>query len=99
MFAVSALESSFALFFKSRTDADKDLLTLCRLTVQEWKRKVGPTLPALPSWEEDQVFSWQEVRALQRHPLWIVMDAIGITMTGSLTRRLVERLEQVEANC
>jgi hypothetical protein len=70
-------------------DTDVELKRLCRRVAREWKKATDRSFPPLPN-AGSNPFRWQEVRQLQRHPLWIVMHSLGIIMPPFIASGLEE---------
>lgn len=75
---------------KMATKPDRELRRLCREVAREWKKATGRSFPPLPvdEYGEFRVYRWHEVRQLQRHPLWIVMNSLGSSLPVSITSML-----------
>jgi len=80
MFSIYTLERSIALTVEATGGVDLALWNLCEAVIIEWKRLTSSELPEVPKWHDHWFCPWKEVRQLQLHPLWIVLDALAITM-------------------
>lgn len=97
MFSIYTLERSIALTVGATEGVDLALRNLCAATIGEWKRLTSNDLPEVPEWRDDWFCSWQEVRQLQMHPVWIVLDALAITMPTTGMRYLMPHLDGPDA--
>lgn len=97
MFGIYTLERSIALTVGAKEGVDLALRNLCDAVISEWKRLMSSELPEIPEWSDHWFCPWKEVRQLQLHPIWIVLDALGITMPATGMRYLMPYLDKSAA--
>lgn len=83
MFAIYAMEKAEALVWQSRAPADVALRHLIFELENLWVRNTGRRLPELPLVTEHRNETWKRQRALERHPIWIILDGLRIDLDGS----------------
>lgn len=97
MFSIYTLDRSIALAVEAREGVDLVLRNLCEAVISEWKRLTSDKLPEIPQWRDHWFCPWKEVRQLQLHPVWIVLDALEITMPATGMRYLMPYFDKPAA--
>lgn len=97
MFSIYTFDRSIALTVEAKEGVDLALRNLCEAVISEWKRLTSDELPEIPQWCDHWFCQWKEVRQLQLHPIWIVLDALEITMPATGMRHLMPYLNKPAA--
>jgi len=97
MFSIYTLDRPIALTVEAKEGVDLALRNLCEAVISEWKRLTSDELPEIPQWCDHWFCPWKEVRQLQLHPVWIVLDALGITMPATGMQHLMPYINKPAA--
>lgn len=90
MFAIYAMEKGETRVLCGPAPIDVALRQLVAKLISLWVKSTGRRLPLLPLATEHQSETWKHQRALERHPIWIILAGLGIELSGYALEVVVE---------
>jgi len=98
MFALYAMGIGDRPIKVHESDADRALCRLAADIATVWRTYTGADLPSPPRVLSPPATSWRRVRMLQQHPMWIVCNALGISVDGYTINGLAAEVRRSETS-